>query len=302
MQKLKLIRNKRGGAGTIAIVIILVLIALGVLGLVYQSMVQEKKPKPAEGCPESTGALTVNAVSALNKGTTISGATIIAGVNGAPVSTVVTSGTTTFPVGSQVTILVNKSDYIDSSATFEMLCGGKVMEMPLYYSTSDNPTIRVINDENAYMTDSDTVGVNQSLLSTGESLTVTVEFKGTSLESSGDGIFIVETPANTGINISRIELDGVVGKFVPSIHPSVNAGSKIASFDVPAIEGSTTVTKSLTFVVTPTGHWSGGVLMDWYAKQDFIDDDGTIKNGVQDSDGTAKYENTLDSDFYVASV
>ena len=62
--------------------------------------------------------ISVNAVSALNKGSSLT-PTILAGVDGDAVSTSVTSGTTTFPVGSQITILANASDYIDKSSTFK---------------------------------------------------------------------------------------------------------------------------------------------------------------------------------------
>lgn len=295
-----MVKNNANMFMTVAVIFGIVVIA-GFGYMIFNMSQGEPDPldTPAQGCPESTAILTVNAVNALNKGSSMT-VDINAGVNGAAVTTDVTSGTTTFPVGAQVTILANASNYIDKSATFNMPCGGKVLELPMFYSTSDNPSIRIKNDEDNFMTNAAAGGaVNQTDLSAGETLSLQVEFKGTSQESSGDGVYIVETAANSGANITRIELDGVAGKAVPTVHASTAAGSAFYSWDVAAIEGSKTVTKDLTIILTTTGDINGAVLTDWYAKQEFVDDNGAVATGIQDSDGTAKYENTLSADFLI---
>src|SRR5680860_619095 len=71
-------------------------------------------------CGVPTGILTVNELSAITGGTAPSSSTITAGIDGGAVATSVTSGTTTFPVGAEVVILVSKSDYIDRSFAFTM--------------------------------------------------------------------------------------------------------------------------------------------------------------------------------------
>lgn len=294
-------KNKKGQAGIALIV--LAVVAVLFTGAFFAGLgpFADSGPSslPAAGCPESTGVLTINGFNALDKGSNIT-PTVVAGIGSSPVTTSVTSGTTTFPVGKSITFHNALANFIDTSNTITMECGGSTVDVPMFSSTSDNPAIRIKNDEDNFMTDTTTGGnVNQTNIAAGETLTLTVEFKGTSQESSGNGIFIVETASNTGANITRIELDGVAGKAVPTVHPSANAGSAFFAFDVPAIEGSKTVTKTLTIITTPTGDVSGAVLTDWYAKQDFVDDDGSISNGIQDSDGTAKYENTLDFDFFI---
>ena len=295
-----LLKMKAKTITTMVVALVLIVIA-GFGFLIYQGQDEPIAPRdlPAEGCPESTAILTVNAVSALNKGNSVT-VTLLAGVGNDAVATNVTSGTTTFPVGASVTVLASADDYIDKSMTFTMPCGGKVLELPMYYSTDDNPAIRIKNDDDNYVTDNENGStVNQTNIAAGETLALIVEFKGTSQESSGNGIYIVETDTNTGANITRIELDGVAGKAVPTVHSSTAAGSAFYAWNIDAIEGATTVQKDMRIILTPTGDITGSVLTDWYAEQEFVDDDGSISTGIQDSDGTAQYENTLDFDFYI---
>jgi hypothetical protein len=258
---------------------------------------------PSGECPESTGILTINGVNALNKGTSVTPTTVLAGIGSNAVATNVTSGTTTFPVGSSLKLVVGLPDYIATTIDTVMECGGTILEVPLYQATSDNPAIRIKNDDDTFMGDSAAGALqNQTLPSAGETLSLEVEFKGTSLESSGEGVWIIETPAGSGVNISKIELDGVAGRSVETVHASANAGSKIVAFDIEPIVGSVTVKKTLTIAFTPTGIVTGGVLTDWYAKQAFVDDDGSVGFGIEDSDGTAQHENTFDWDFTIADA
>lgn len=293
---------KKVKSGTIlAIVGFIVLLSLVAFLLVPQVITNGGGLK-IESCPDATGILTVNAINALEKGTAVSGPTITAGVKGQTLSTTVTSGTTTFPVGSEVTVLVSKADYLDEKFTFTMPCGGKTLEAPLYYATSDNPSVRIKNDDGDYLTDDIAGGaVNQTDLSAGETVNFDVEFQGTALENSGDLVYIVEFPANSGVNISQVNMAGANKlNSVPSIHSSLNAGSKIVAFEIPALVGSEKKVYTLSVSLEASKDLAGGVYTDWYAKQYFIDDDGTVQYGIQDASGDAKYENTGDFDFLIA--
>ena len=283
---------------TAAIIILALAVVVGVGFMMWNSgqpQVPPADPDSPAACPDSTGILTINGVNAAIPGTDVT-ATYNAGVDGGAVTTAVVSGTTVFPVGAMLTILGNASDYLDKSLEVKMACGGIVVDLPLWSSTSDNPSIKIENDDGSWMGD-EGVTANQTDISAGETLVLKVRFTGTYQESSGDGIYIIESPANTGSNITTMELDGQACGSKPSVHAGANAGSKICAFSIPAIEGSGNVDYTLSIVTT--GDISGLVLTDWYAKQDFVDDDGTIGTGIQDSDGTAKYENTLDWDFYI---
>ncbi|MFA5724552.1 MAG: hypothetical protein WC979_09940 [Candidatus Pacearchaeota archaeon] len=287
------------------IVVIMLIASVLLAGLIfggiylYNQSAVEGEGNVATECGDSTGKLTVNAYSALNPSTNVT-PTLKVGVNGGVVSQTATSGTTTFAIGDKLEIHGTLSDYIDTSVKAEMTCGGIIVDMPMYYSTSDNPAIRIKNDDGDYVSDNIAgLTTNQTNLAVGETLIMDIEFAGTSLESSGDGVYVIEFPASTNANITSVELTGATSTTLPSVHSLQNAGSKYAAFNVPAVVGSEKAVHTLTVNLGATMDLSGGVYTDWYSKQSFIDDDGTIKVGVEDSDGTAKYENTLDFDFYI---
>jgi hypothetical protein len=281
-------------------VIALLFLGFIAFGLYNQNVIQEEATNTPSGCADSTGVLTINSISALAGASDPSSPTITCGVNGGAVTTSVTSGTTTFAVGSELTCLISKADYIDKSFTFTMPCGGKVLEAPLYYSTSDNPSIRIKNDDGDFMTDAVAGGAtNQTALTAGETLVLEVEFQGTNTEGSGEGIWVIEFPASTSANITDVVLAGAEKVSVPSVHTLNNAGSKSVAFKIPNIVGAEKKTYALSVILGSGKDLAGGVYTDWYGGQEFVDDDKTISSGVEDSDGTAKYENTLDYDFCI---
>ncbi len=297
--------NKKGamGIGMIVLIVIGVLaVGGGIIWGVTQATIGPEGPSP-ESCSDSTGVLTVASTSALPGATAPSSPTITCGVDGGPVTTSVTSGTTTFAVGTPLQCLVSKSDFIDKSFSFNMPCGGKTLNAPLLYSTSDNPGIRIKNDDGDFMTDNVAgLTTNQTVLSAGETLTIDVEFQGTNTEGSGNGIWIIEFDNNTNANITSVTLSGATIVPIPAVHSLQETASKAVAFAIPNIEGADKKTYAMQIVLASSKILAGGVLTDWYAEQDFIDDDNTISNGVEDSDGTAKYENTGDSDWFINSA
>jgi hypothetical protein len=296
--------NKRGKtspmliAGGILALIILAVIAWGTV----QTQIGTTQPPIATDptmCPESTGVLTINAMNALQRGTSVTVNTT-AGVAGGPVSTAVTSGTTTFPVGSKVVVLASAANYLDRSFEFTMPCGGKILDVPMFAASATNPSLRIKNDDDNFMTDAIAGGaVNQTAVSAGETLAIKVEFKGVNLENTGDLIYIIELPAGTSANVTDILMPGATRVNLPSVHTTINAGSKVQAFRIPAIEGAVTKTYAVSIVLGSGKIIAGGVYTDWYAEQEFVDIDGSVKTGVEDSNGNAKYENTGDFDFYI---
>ncbi len=252
-------------------------------------------PSPTT-CADSTGTLTVNTVNAATPGTAVS-AGLTAGVDGGAVTkTVAAAGTTTFPVGAKIHILANASDYLDDDVTVTMACGGSTVDLPLWYSTSDNPSVSMTNKDNSVIGDTGASG-NYSDISAGETVRVDIDFEGTYQEFTGEMVLIVETPAGTSGNITSMTFDGQNCGTVPTVHSTVNAGSKVCAYEVTGPEGSVEVTGRLT--IETTGDMSGLVLMDYYTKQKFVDDNGKIEYGIADSDGDAQYENTDDFDWYI---
>ena len=298
-----MLKDKKGK--TSPIMMVLAIVGIGLLLAVtyglYNMSVSGGDKTDITTCADSTGILTVNSISAIPGGTAPTGPTITAGIDGGPVATTVTSGTTTFPVGSDLKVLVSDTDSIDRSFDFVMPCGGYTLPGELYYSSSDNPSISIWNDDGNKMSDNVLGGAtNQTVLTSGETLVANVEFQGTNTESSGDGVYVVELGSSA--NITSITLGNLPTVEVPSVHVLQSAGSKAVAFKVPAIVGADKKTYPLSIVLGSGKKLSGGVYTDWYASQEFIDDDLTIKSGVEDSDGTATYENTIDSDFYIDSA
>ena len=303
-------KNKKAmGAAIWVLVGLVALLVVG--GGVYMFSTPEAQvivTQPSElagtGCADSTGILTMNDYSALDSGTDPGTPTYTAGTDGGVITTTVTSGTTEFPIGAKIIVLSSISNYIDKSFSFTMPCGGKVLDVPMYYSTNDNPSIKIKNDDDNFMTDNISGGllgggVNQSALTAGETFNLEVEFQGTNGEASGDGLYVIEFPANSGANITSVTIAGLESVPVPSVHTSQNAGSQIAAFKVPSIVGAEKKTYVLSIALAATKTLVGGVYTDWYTMQEFVDDDKTISYGVEDASGDGKYENADDSDFYV---
>ena len=284
---------------------IMVVLFLGII--TYNMVTQSAVPTTVElqdtpgGCADSTGVLTVNDRSASDYGTTPGSPTITCGVDGGAVTTSITSGTTTFAVGSQLNCLLAITDYIDEDFSFSMPCGGKQLDAPLWYSTSDNPSLTWYNDDSNAMTNAaaGSTTTNQTDLSPGETFTLELKVQGTAGESSGDGIIVVEFQAQSSGNITTATLGGKQPIGVPAIANTLNAASKVFAFEVDAVEEGNVAKLPFQVQLASSSDLSGGVNTTWYSKQKFINDDKTIGYGVQDSDGTAKYENLISSAFYI---
>lgn len=255
---------------------------------------------PGQGCPDSTGILTVQDRSLVVGGTAPSSPSITCGIDGGKILTTVTSGTTTFPVGSQLECLISDTDSIDRSFKFEMACGGYTLDGALYYATSDNPAITIKDvDANTF---TDAIGggaTNLSDATAGSTIKFDVFLEGTSGEGTGDMIYVIEFPASSSANITDVTMGNLQSVAVPTIHTSQNAGSKVVAFAVPNIEGAVEPSYRVIASLGTSKDLAGGIYTDLYAGQEFIDDDSTISSGVEDSDGTSKYENTADYDFYL---
>lgn len=298
-------KNKKGAMS----ILVWVLLAVVVVGGGYYLYTNEGTAQSVAGtdpneCADSTGVLTVSAVSALEGASDPSSPTVTCGLNGDKVKTSVTSGTTTFAVGDKLDCLVSKADYIDKSFSATMKCGGLSEQVEMFYATSDNPslTVKDPNNGDASVTDAIAGGAsNLTNVDAGSTVDFEVEFKGTNTEATGDLIYVIEFPAGSNANITDVTMDGLKEVSIPTVHTSQNAGSKIVAFTVPNVEGAMKKEYSVIASLGTAKDLSGGVYTDWYSEQDFVDDDGYIASGVEDSDGTAKYENTGDYDFLISA-
>jgi len=298
--------DKRGESSPYVKVLLtigIIVAIIGVIGLYRMAVTGEEDVEDPTKCADSTGKLTVNAVSLLAGASDPSSPTITCGVDGDKLKTSVTSGTTTFAIGSKLVCLVSKSDFIDKSFTTVMPCGGLTEEVSMYYATSDNPAMTIKDPKSSDATVTDAIGGGPTNLtgpSAGATVKFDVYFEGTNTEGTGELIYVIEFPAGSGVNITGVTMGSLRGIDLPTVHSLVNAGSKAVAFIVPNIEGAIEPSYSVIATLGSAKDLTGGVYTDWYAGQEFIDDDGTLaESGIEDSDGTAKYENTADRDFYI---
>lgn len=285
-------------------VVLIVIVVIVVIALIPERAI----PGPA-GCPDATGILTVADYSAIPGGTDPGSPTLTAGVikegqtaETTKVTTTVTSGTTPFTVGDEILLFASIGDYLDKSWTFTMPCGGISLDAPMYYSTSDNPAIEWQTKASDTVTNAIAGGaLNISDVAAGGVLKAKLVVTGTALESSGDGIIVLEFPAVSDANITEggISLGSLRKVTKPKVYTVQNAASRIVAFEVPALVGSGEAEYTLLVPFMPSLDVTGGVYTAWFNKQDFIDDDKTIGYGVEDSDGTLKYENTVTYDFFI---
>ena len=286
--------NKMAIFAIVAVIALLGFIAYGV----SQTQLDTTDSAAAKSACGLDTTLTINAVNALAKGTAVTSPTYKAIINGAP-AVAFTSGITKMAPLDDVTILMIATNYINVQKTMTVDCGANTMNVESY-ATDDVSAIEIFNSDNDKMDDAIAGGtINQSNLGLGESLTVSVRFKGTNEQSTGDLIYIVE--AGSAANITAITMSGDADALtaIPSVHTTQTAGSKVVAFRIPAIVGAVTKSYDLTFTLGSGKDLTGGIYTDAYSEEPTVDDNGSISVGVQDASGDATYEDTSDSDFFV---
>ena len=278
------------------IFIVLGVIAVLLLGIMaFGGLLEEAIPgfEPAVGDVDCNvnPSLTIAAVNALNKGTSVTVNSEYQ-VNGKYVSSY------SAPIkGDKVVVLVNATNYLDTILPEVTIgCGPNNVNAEVY-ATGAN-VYRIKNDDGDFMTDAVTAGTtNQTDIAAGEKLILDVEFSGTDKESTGDMIFIIEV--STSVNVSSITLGGLTSVSVPAAYVATTAGSEVAAFRVPAIVGADKKTYSLTIQSATGKDVSGAVYTEYRSEQAFKQPNGDFAVGVEDSDKTVKYEDLQDFDFYI---
>jgi len=239
----------------------------------------------------------LSVVNALSQGTTVS-PTINAKIDGG--ATKIITSSTTFRSGISLEVFINSSDYIDKNVgTFDLICGPNA-ETDTMYATSAN-AFRLYNEGNDVLTDSNIGGsVNQTQKAT--TITLNGYIDGTSKESTGDLVIVVEATNTTQVDKVHMSGTGVSDADVPSFYSNAKAGSITKAFLVKEVLNGDSV--PITISLTP----ESGVYINWtsvyvtaYSLQDFIDTDGTYQSGAEDSDGTDMTEDNWDFDFCIMS-
>ena len=239
---------------------------------------------------------------AVNQGTAISSLTlnyalIEDGVEQFKGSFTSGSSGTKFNVGDKVKLIVEKANYIAFvSDEIEIESCGKNSESLLMYATDDS-TLQIKNSVGNVVTDASTGGAtNQSSASTN----IDMEWKitGNSDKSSGNLLCVFEA-SNTTV-VDDIVLSGAGEVDVPEFYTVAGASAIAKAYDVDALVDGDSRTYNLRFVPESGKTIADvNVLTTCYSEQAFKDTDGSFVVGVEDTDGTNKYEDDFDYDFYI---
>lgn len=290
--------RKKGQAVMGTVMIIAVLGLLGLFGWVAwsqgwfsaQTIVSEKDCSTAP-------SISLNGIDALNKGTAVTITQNHTTVNGDYVGTSAPSG---YQRGDVVELIVSSANYLDKKlAPITLDCGTNIIKEEVY-ATSTN-TFRVFNTDGNPLSDNIAGGsTNQSTSSSPITLKICID--STVDQSTGDLVIVVE--ANETTLFDTIKLSGLPGaKDVsnPDSYSANVANSLVKSFEVSALLDGVSECGSLTFSPESSQTLSGPVYITAYSKQWFADKDGTFKYGIENSDGTTKYEDTWDFDFHIGN-
>lgn len=209
---------------------------------------------------------------------------------------------TSFQYGDEVQVLYNASDYIDVvGPKHSMTCGVNTIARGIY--ATDDATLRVFNTDGNRITDLVldncilAPGTNQS--SSAASISLKTEIQSAPLQTTGDLVLIVEVANSTQVGYDGITVSGTGvtdGDKLSTYTQNVTASS-VRAFNLPAsVNGA--LTTYYVNLAPKTGITMGGntvgveVYFTLYSKQDYYDTDGSFKFGIENSQGTVKYEDT----------
>lgn len=279
--------------------------------------------------PTKSGSLSVTGTSNQNQANGANGLSCAYAPSLAVTGTdAIVSSTTATP--TTVNYIVN-SNYVGTSAP-TAVAGDKyvtVNDLAGYLAVKDEFTLacgannraeKLYKYANATVTIKDDVRVSSNTLSNGggvynatkaaagASRIFPVLFDGTNQRSTSSIQWIVETPANTGVNTSSItaSCDGVplATKAIPAGIAAANAGSTRASFIVPALINTQSHDCKLYIQNTASGVVLGTLLNTFYAEQTFVDADGHVQVGIMDEspngNNAAKYQDSYTYNIVIA--
>ena len=239
---------------------------------------------------ETAPTIDIVANNGVNKGSIITGAE----GNSTYVNDVLVGSTipSSLQFGDSGTVHIDVADYLGTKVDFDSLkCGINVVTVDLF--ATDDSTLTVFNTGGNQVTDTGTT-VNES--QSANPITMEVRIDGKSDQSSGDLTCVIE-----GTNTTQIDdmvIANTVKTDVPQFYTVNGALSITKAYEVPALIDGASIKYPIK--ITPeTGQTLGGTggtyhYLTCYSKQWFVQPSGELAYGVEDSDGTAKYEDDFD--------
>lgn len=308
------------GGGMVVVVVLLVALLVG--GGVYfalggktgatESAVQSAVAVKTQTSDCDTDPyLDVNSLDAINLGTTIGSETLYYNKGSEYLGTMTEgSSGTKFSLGDKGSILVSNASYIDTIIPFEITkCGSNVI-VPKMYKLATDPTFRIFGSTGDVLTDSATGGAtNQSNFAT----PTTFKIEMTLASDEGDPTWVCVAESVNDTNVKEMTLSSSDATVVknsynkPNSHAQESASTNtlFRSWTVSGVKGDGSVTTMNLLIEPETGKTVGtpdeAMYFTCYPSQAFVETDGSFKQGIENVDGTAKFEASRDNDydFYV---
>lgn len=285
--------NKKGKVNPLIVIAILVvgLLAFGVIKLPQGSTTTTPISGDISGICPIAPSIDLVAVDGVNTGTsvaTVGNSTIVNGVFRG------STEPTSFVKGEFGEMLVEMANYIDTKIPFGPLgCGTNTVNGKIY--ATDDSTIQVFTDVGTLATNQalgSGAGTNQSASST--VINQEIKFIANSDQSSGDLVCVFDASNTT--QVSTIVLSGATKVTIPKFYTVAGTGSLVEAYEIPQLIDGDSRTYNLK--ITPeTGQTIGTIdsamNVTCYSKQWFTETDGTFKYGIENTDGTTKYEDTF---------
>lgn len=272
---------------------LLVVIMIGAFVVIPMVAVEEPEEELLiTGDCETAPSISATIMDAVNLGTAVSPTNNYTLVDGIYFS----STPSTLAFGDDVEIIYSKTNYLDTKVSLSNLkCGVNYLSHVIY--ATDDSTIKVFNDDGNVVTDNVAGGAtNQSTSAT--NINQEVKFVANADESSGDLVVVLEATNTT--QVDDLILSGATPIDVPEFYTVAGAGSIAKAFEIPALIDGASQTYNL--IIQPE---SGatidecGIYLTAYSKQYFVDTDGSFVYGVENADGTTKYEDDFDYDWMI---
>lgn len=202
-----------------------------------------------------------------------------------------------FAYADEGEIILSATNYLDKKVDFGPLgCGVNSMGAQLY--ATDDSTIKVFTDVGTLVGDDVAGGATTNQSASATVIDQEIKLVAGADQSSGDLVCVLEADNTT--QVDNMVLSGASKVGTPEFYSVAGAGSVTFTYEVPALIDGDSKTYNLKISPESGETIDGtGIYFTCYSKQNFVDTDGSFQYGVEDSDGTTKYEDDFDYDWLI---
>ena len=218
-----------------------------------------------------------------------------------------TIATQKFVVGDEVKLLISADNYVDKVVeTTIVKCGQNDISATMDATTAAGVSFDLW-EKSTDLTDAATGanGNNASAIAAGGSEVYTLFVKGSDNSATADLVYVVEIGSTQNVSsLTMTQAGSVLAEAeIPNFYVDTKTSPYKKAFTLPSFDNAIEQEYSITVAATTGKTISGAVYTTAYAKQAFVDNDGSYAVGVTDSDNTAtKYVWTDDVDMFIESA